>query len=76
MLTPIKRLLERNALLIAISITLIIAFLSLVSLKGVAKINISNSDKIGHLVAYFMLGLSWFHVFKTSEKNGYTLHYY
>ncbi|MET2983789.1 VanZ family protein [Aureibaculum conchae] len=67
--TPIKRLLERNALLIAVSFTFIIAFLSLVSLKGVAKINISNSDKIGHLVAYFILGLSWFHVFKKQRKK-------
>ena len=69
MLIPIKRLLERNALAIAISITLLVAFLSLVSLQGVAKINISNSDKIGHTIAYFTLSLSWFYVFKDQSKK-------
>lgn len=69
MLKPIKRLLERNALIIAIFITLLVVFLSLVSLKGVAKINISNSDKYGHLIAYFTLGISWFHVFRDQENK-------
>ena len=69
MLMPIKRLLERNALAIALFITLLVAFLSLVSLQGVAKINISNSDKIGHTIAYFTLSLSWFYVFKDQNKK-------
>lgn len=69
--TPIKPLLERNALIIAIFLTLFIAFLSLVSLKGIAKINlnISNSDKIGHVLAYFTLGISWFYVFRGQRKK-------
>lgn len=65
----INRLLERNALAIAIFITLLVAFLSLVSLHGVATINISNSDKIGHTIAYFTLSLSWFYVFKGHRKK-------
>jgi len=69
MLMPIKRLLERNALAIALFITLLVAFLSLVSLHGVAKVNISNSDKIGHTIAYFTLSLSWFYVFKDHSKK-------
>ncbi|MDY7394585.1 VanZ family protein [Aureibaculum sp. 2210JD6-5] len=71
MLKPIKRLLERNALIIAIFLTLFVAFLSLVSLKGIAQINIgiSNSDKIGHLIAYFTLSMSWFYVFRNSKKK-------
>ncbi len=71
MLKLIKRLLERNALIIAIFLTLFVAFLSLVSLKGIAKINInvSNSDKIGHLIAYFTLATSWFYVFRAERKK-------
>ncbi|HBK72053.1 MAG TPA: hypothetical protein DDZ39_10445 [Flavobacteriaceae bacterium] len=69
MLMPTKRLLERNALAVAVFITLLIAFLSLVSLDGVAKINISNSDKIGHTIAYFTLSLSWFYVFKKQPRK-------
>jgi len=65
----IKRLLERNALAIALFITLLVAFLSLASLRGVASINISNSDKIGHTIAYFTLSLSWFYVFKDNSKK-------
>ena len=60
MLKPIKKLLERNALKIAILLALIITFLSLVSVKGVNPIRVENSDKLGHLIAYFVLSLSWF----------------
>ncbi len=69
MLKLIKRLLERNALIIAISITLLVAVLSLISLKGVVKIEISNSDKYGHLIAYITLGISWFHVFRYRRNS-------
>lgn len=69
MLKRIKQLLERNALLIAIFLTLFVAFLSLVSLRGVARINISNSDKYGHLIAYITLGISWFYVFRNHRNR-------
>ncbi len=69
MLKPIRQLLERNALIIAIFLTLFVVFLSLVSLKGVVKINISNSDKYGHLIAYFTLGISWFYVFRDQGRK-------
>ena len=55
----IKKLLERNALFIAISLTIFIAIISLVSLKGVHLIGVTNSDKVGHVIAYFVLCLSW-----------------
>jgi len=71
MLKLIKQLLERNARYIAIFITLLIAFLSLVSLKDVTTTNISNSDKIGHVLAYFTLGLSWFYVYKHKSSKIY-----
>lgn len=64
MLMGIKKLLERNALNIAIIITLIIAFLSLVSLKEIPIVKIKNSDKFGHFTAYFVLCLSWLYALK------------
>lgn len=69
MLKPTKRLLERKALTIAIFLTLSVALLSLVSLKGVAGINVNNSDKYGHLIAYFTLGISWFYAFRDQKKK-------
>ena len=66
---PIKKLLERNALYIAIFITILIALLSLVSLKNVHVIKVSHSDKYGHFIAYFVLSLSWFYFNNTSKKK-------
>ena len=61
---PIKKLLERNALFIAILITVLIAFLSLISLQGVHLLKTQNSDKYGHFLTYFILGLSWLNAIK------------
>ena len=69
MLRLIKRLLERNAFAIAIFLTLFITFISLVSLKGMTQIKMENSDKIGHLLAYFLLSLSWFFALKNKFNN-------
>ena len=64
----IKKLLERNALVIAILLTLVIAFLSLVSLKGIHVIKVKNSDKYSHFIAYFVLCLSWLFAHMHSSK--------
>ena len=61
---PIKKLLERNALRIAIFLTIFIAFISLISVKGVHIIKVSNSDKLGHFFAYLLLSFSWLYVFR------------
>jgi VanZ family protein len=61
---PIKKLLERNALFIAILITALIAIISLVSLKGVHLLKTQNSDKYGHFLTYFILCLSWLNAIK------------
>jgi VanZ family protein len=61
--------LERNAFAIAILLTLFITFISLVSLKGITPIKIENSDKIGHLLAYFVLSFSWFFAVKNKFNN-------
>ena len=67
MLKVIKKLLERNLFTIAVSITFLIAYLSL------AKINqgsspVKNVDKLEHSFAYFVLAISWFYAFY--KKNG------
>lgn len=69
MLRLIKRLLERNAFAIAIFLTLFITFISLVSLTGMPRIKLDNSDKIGHALAYFMLSFSWFFALKKRFNN-------
>ncbi len=63
---PIKKLLERSALPIAIFLTLFITIISLIHLQGVTGIKIKNSDKFGHFIAYFLLSLSWLYALKDS----------
>ena len=70
MLKDIKTLLRHSRLPIAITITAIITFLSLIKL-GKQPIEISNLDKIEHLIAYCFLGLSWLFVFKNYKKFSY-----
>ncbi len=65
MLQNIKKLLERNSLLIAIAATL---FLAVLSLSAVPKLNlglgIKSGDKYLHFVAYFGLTILWYFALK------------
>ena len=65
MLRDIKKLLERNALIIAIVTTVIVAILSL---SSVPKLNlgldIKSGDKYLHFLAYFGLSLTWYFALK------------
>ena len=65
MLTDIKKLLERNALIIAILVTVMIAVLSL---SAVPKLNlelgIKSGDKYLHFIAYFILSSLWYFALK------------
>lgn len=71
MLKDIKKLLEHNALIIAIAITVVIAVLSL---SAVPKLNlelgIKSGDKYLHFIAYFVLSSFWYFALKDkiSEK--------
>ena len=69
--TRIKHLLERNAYLIAIALTLFIGITSLVSFSGIKTISIkiNNFDKIVHFTFYFLLALSWFFATQHSAKK-------
>lgn len=66
----IKNLLEHNvSFIIAVSFTIIIAYLSLskpINLN--IPIQISYLDKIFHVIAYFGLTLSWLFIFKKKSK--------
>ena len=67
MLQHIKKLLEHNATLIAILVTIAIAILSL---TAVPKLNfgfsLKSSDKYLHVIAYFVLSCVWY--FSLQEK--------
>ncbi len=68
MLKPIKSLLENNAIYIAVFFTICILFGSLVKSEFIVVESISVSDKIYHLIAYFLLMLSWLYAFFKREK--------
>ena len=72
MLKPIKSLLEDNAIYIAIFFTISITIGSLVNSDFIVVKFISVSDKAYHLIAYFLLMLSWLYVFckkETLQRN-------
>ncbi len=64
----IKNLLKDNIFFIAIAITIAIAVLSLIKL-GNQPVQISNIDKIEHLIAYFVLTSSWLFAFRATFSN-------
>ena len=68
MLKPIKSLLENNAIYIAVFFTICILFGSLVKSEFIVVESISVSDKTYHLIAYFLLVLSWLYAFFKREK--------
>lgn len=63
----IKHLLQASTLLIAIAITICIAYLSLIKTTNFPVIAISNIDKFYHLIAYFVLTFSWLLTLKKSK---------
>lgn len=63
----IKNLLQANAYLIAISLTVFIAYLSLGSFSEI-NMPIDNPDKFFHSIAYFFLALSWFFAVEKSHS--------
>jgi VanZ family protein len=65
MLQDIKKLLERNALFIAILATLVLAFLSLTAIPKInLGLGIKSGDKYLHFTAYFGLSLLWYFALK------------
>ena len=70
MLQRIKKLLEHNALAIAIITTLAIAFLSLSHLPKLdIGFKLKSSDKYLHTTAYFFLSLVWYFALQKKIKK-------
>ena len=69
MLKLIKKLLEANALLIALSITILIAFLSIANLGKIVPEYLLISDKLNHAIAYFFMALSWIYAFQKKKLH-------
>lgn len=67
----IKKLLERNALILAIAATIILAVLSLIS---VPKLNLGlglkSPDKYLHFIAYFGLTILWSFALRVKFNSG------
>lgn len=75
MLKLIKKCLLNNIKIIALLITGLIIFLSLVNTKQLPATSIKISDKISHALAYLVLYWSWIAVFRKKEffKTAITL---
>ena len=58
MLKRITNLLKGNIFIIAVAITLFIAYLSLMRMPKI-QLHFSYIDKVYHLIAYFTLSVSW-----------------
>ena len=66
----IKPLLEHKYLLTLIIVyTGLISWLSLAKIIIPVKVNVEGSDKIGHLLAYFVFTIVWFLFFFYSKKQ-------
>lgn len=63
----IKTLLKDKLYIIAICITIFIAYLSLIKITS-TKASFANSDKIYHLIAYFTLTFFWLFSFYKKKK--------
>jgi len=67
---PIDHTLKvRVILLIAVSVTLSILFLSLIRLDDLPDLEVKQMDKYYHTFAYFVLTLSWIAYFKIRNKK-------
>ena len=66
----IKKLLERNALIIAVLATVILAVLSLISVPKLnLGLNIKSGDKYLHFIAYFGLTMLWAFALKVRTSS-------
>ena len=75
MLKHIKNCLLSNVLLIALTITLSIVFLSLFNTNRLPQTSIKVSDKLLHALAYLVLFWGWMAVFRKSKtlKTAFSL---
>ena len=70
MLRRIKKLLEHNAIILAIIATVIVAFLSLTSIPKLdLGLKLKSGDKYLHTLAYFTLSSVWYFALHEKLKN-------
>ncbi len=70
MLKRIANLLEDKSLIIAIALTILIAYLSFTS-KQIPEIEIGNIDKYAHIIFYTILSFSWFLALSIKNTSKY-----
>ncbi|MGY0407643.1 MAG: VanZ family protein [Polaribacter sp.] len=68
----IKVLLKDKSLIIAIGVTLSIAYLSLMRMPKDLP-NFNNIDKLEHIFSYFTLGICWLFTFYKKPKSKYLI---
>ena len=56
--------------LLLTAITIVLSVMPANSIQSTSLINIPHMDKIGHSVAYFTLGFSWYLVFNAMKNKG------
>ncbi len=66
----IKTLSERNSIFfwLAICWTLVVSFLCLATFEKLPKINIEQSDKLGHITFHYGITSLWFFFFKYQKR--------
>ena len=69
----IKSLFRDNSFIIAIGITIAIAYLSLMRMPKVEVISFNNIDKLYHLFAYFTLSSCWLFSFYKKPSLKYII---
>jgi len=67
----IKKLLERNAFIIAVFTTILVAYLSLRSNGVGIDLPFKNIDKVFHFTAYFVLTTTWLFAFRDKHIKIY-----
>lgn len=72
MLKRIANLLEVNSLILAIALTVVITYLSLITLK-IPKLTFGYFDKVSHIIAYTALSFSWFLSFRDKNKKFFSI---
>lgn len=65
----IKRILTgKVSLVLAVSVTLFIAYFSLIPTPNLPSIEMKQADKLYHFIAYFFLSIAWFGYFYFFRK--------
>ena len=66
---PIKTLLKDKIIYIAIGVTFLIGFLSLIKIQTTIVKGVTHLDKLEHAFAYFVLTISWLLAIKETTQK-------